>query len=311
MKRESGILNTNATLECLALVALCGAMSQARPAEGGRLQVWPEFPYIPDAPADLLVVDVYAYFSSDNDHVLAVYGTFDEPLALSYVPDEGVFFNSDWGWDGPPQDWWLYAHPELEWDTFGTIGMTSYPDASPIHFYSFFPGFNEWGLGTYRSGWWIDPDDPAGYAGNHPGRAVQIARIVAPRLYDDDGECAWYFTGIVKYQNGQTVYDEEFWCPSNLGGNNCGGPPDCNGNGIFDLLDIDAGDSQDLNENNIPDECECLADVTEDSQVNIDDVFSVLALWGVCDDCPEDLNFDGVVNIDDLFVVLANWGPCS
>lgn len=54
----------------------------------------------------------------------------------------------------------------------------------------------------------------------------------------------------------------------------------------------------------------CPADVNGDDEVNIDDVFSVLQVWGTCDDCPEDINQDGMVDIDDVFEVLANWGPC-
>lgn len=59
---------------------------------------------------------------------------------------------------------------------------------------------------------------------------------------------------------------------------------------------------------------ECPADLNDDEQVDIDDLFAVLAAWGPCDDpedCPQDVNQDGVVDIDDLFEVLANWGPCS
>ena len=54
----------------------------------------------------------------------------------------------------------------------------------------------------------------------------------------------------------------------------------------------------------------CPADLTGDDQVDIDDLFAVLAAWGTCDECPEDINEDGVVDIDDLFAVLAAWGPC-
>ncbi|UCD74150.1 MAG: hypothetical protein JSV91_10205 [Phycisphaerales bacterium] len=55
---------------------------------------------------------------------------------------------------------------------------------------------------------------------------------------------------------------------------------------------------------------ECPADVNADEQVNIDDLFAVLAAWGICDDCPEDVNDDGKVNIDDVFEILGAWGPC-
>jgi hypothetical protein len=55
----------------------------------------------------------------------------------------------------------------------------------------------------------------------------------------------------------------------------------------------------------------CLADVSDDGLVNIDDLFAVLSAWGPCSDCPEDITSDGQVNIDDLFEVLGRWGPCS
>ena len=85
---------------------------------------------------------------------------------------------------------------------------------------------------------------------------------------------------------------------------------DCDEDGIGDVCAIAEGISQDINENGIPDECECLADATLDGMVDIDDVFAVLAAWGPCEGCPEDVNFDGLVNIDDLFDILAAWGPC-
>ncbi|UCD74169.1 MAG: FG-GAP repeat protein [Phycisphaerales bacterium] len=95
---------------------------------------------------------------------------------------------------------------------------------------------------------------------------------------------------------------------------------DCNINGILDWCDIADGVSDDANDNGIPDECECPADLNADDEVNLDDLFVVLDHWGVCDDpanCPWDLAGpgagppDGKVNLDDLFAVLAAWGPCS
>ena len=85
---------------------------------------------------------------------------------------------------------------------------------------------------------------------------------------------------------------------------------DCNANANLDWCDIADGISDDINNNGIPDECECPADLNGDEKVNIDDLFQILGAWGPCDDCPEDINADGVVNIDDIFAVLADWGPC-
>ncbi len=60
----------------------------------------------------------------------------------------------------------------------------------------------------------------------------------------------------------------------------------------------------------------CSADLTSDDQVNIDDIFAVLGLWGDCPDpcppyCTGDLTEDCTVNIDDIFAILGMWGPCE
>ncbi len=60
----------------------------------------------------------------------------------------------------------------------------------------------------------------------------------------------------------------------------------------------------------------CPADLTGDEQVNIDDIFAVLGLWGECPDpcppyCEGDLTEDCTINIDDIFAILGQWGPCD
>jgi len=62
--------------------------------------------------------------------------------------------------------------------------------------------------------------------------------------------------------------------------------------------------------------CPCAGDLTGDNQVNIDDIFAVLGLWGPCADpcppyCTGDLTEDCTVNIDDIFAILGQWGPCE
>ena len=58
--------------------------------------------------------------------------------------------------------------------------------------------------------------------------------------------------------------------------------PDGNANGLPDDLDILLGASSDVNDNGLPDECEC----------------------------PADIDGNGVVDFADLLVVIANGGPC-
>jgi len=84
---------------------------------------------------------------------------------------------------------------------------------------------------------------------------------------------------------------------------------DCNDNQVADGCDIDAGTSQDVNGNGVPDECECVADVSGDGMVNVTDLLALLAAWGTSGGV-EDLNGDGVVNVTDLLILLGAWGPC-
>ena len=61
-------------------------------------------------------------------------------------------------------------------------------------------------------------------------------------------------------------------------------------------------------------EC-CFADVTEDGQVNIDEVLQVIFGWGSCpsqpEPCPMDIDQSGSVDVGDLQVVLDSWGSCN
>lgn len=86
--------------------------------------------------------------------------------------------------------------------------------------------------------------------------------------------------------------------------------PDCNGNGQADDLDILDGDSLDVNDNVIPDECECLADLGGDGEVGPADLAQLLGNWGPCGGCPADLDGDGAIGPFDLALLLGSWGAC-
>jgi hypothetical protein len=55
-------------------------------------------------------------------------------------------------------------------------------------------------------------------------------------------------------------------------------------------------------------------DITQDGLVNIDDLLSVISLWGACpafpNPCPGDVNNSGQVDIDDLLAIINSWDPC-
>jgi len=85
---------------------------------------------------------------------------------------------------------------------------------------------------------------------------------------------------------------------------------DCNRNCIDDVLDITDGTSLDINGNEIPDECECVADFTNNGSVDVDDLLILLGEWGT-PGILADLNADDIVNIEDLLILIANWGDCD
>ncbi len=89
-----------------------------------------------------------------------------------------------------------------------------------------------------------------------------------------------------------------------------GGLGDCNTNGELDLCDIADGQSNDVNDNGIPDDCECIWDLDDNGSVGASDLLTLLASWGPCKGCDADFDGNGTVGASDLLALLANWGPC-
>ena len=54
----------------------------------------------------------------------------------------------------------------------------------------------------------------------------------------------------------------------------------------------------------------CIADVTGDDTVNVNDLLMVIDQWGTNSDVA-DINDDGIVDVTDLLEVVGNWGPCA
>jgi len=73
------------------------------------------------------------------------------------------------------------------------------------------------------------------------------------------------------------------------------------------------GISEDLNANDIPDECEAIGDLNGDGRINVADLLLLLGAWGPCPDpcpppCSGDLDGDCRVGVMDLLGLLMNWG---
>ncbi len=70
----------------------------------------------------------------------------------------------------------------------------------------------------------------------------------------------------------------------------------------------------DQNNNGNPDACECLGDIDEDGEIEIDDLLKVVGYWGEWMEdtvCEVDFNRDWKVDIEDLLYVLNRWGNCN
>jgi hypothetical protein len=85
---------------------------------------------------------------------------------------------------------------------------------------------------------------------------------------------------------------------------------DCDLDGLGDVCELAAG-STDINGNDIPDSCECAADLFVDGQVNGADLGIALAQWGLGQGSVADIDRDGIVNGADLAIVLSSWGVCQ
>ena len=81
---------------------------------------------------------------------------------------------------------------------------------------------------------------------------------------------------------------------------------DCNGNGLPDSCDIDAG-APDINGNGAIDDCERLGDIDGDGFVGAADLALMLTAWGSAN--PDaDLSGDGIVSGQDIAILLQRWG---
>jgi hypothetical protein len=85
---------------------------------------------------------------------------------------------------------------------------------------------------------------------------------------------------------------------------------DCNDNDVDDALDIADGTSADVNDNGVPDECECIGDADGDGAIGFQDLLVLLQEWGPCLACPSDLDGSDAVAFGDLLQLLFLWGPC-
>ena len=117
--------------------------------------------------------------------------------------------------------------------------------------------------------------------------AVSVDRAIIGAYWDDDNGnrsgSAYYFAGF----------------------------SDCNDNDTVDLCDIADGQSDDVNGNGIPDECEapCPWDLDGSGDVGVKDLLILLGEWGPNPGHPADFDGGGEVRVEDLLSLLGDGGP--
>ena len=241
-----------------------------------------EFPTFETEPGwsdNIFVVDVLAEFSHPDDEVWGVGRCTDNCGAhdpLTFATTAASFLNAQFGSNRPPAQIVLDLFPELNWDTFATIGPTVYADDQPqddrIQFGPNFPGFSDNPVIIDNTSGWIVPPNftDIGRAGNYPGFRVRLARLVI-----DTGGAAECISGIVNIN----IVD--------------------GASGMLrQIFDLPFG------------ACACPWDLDGDRLVGATDLLVMLAAWGSNPGHPADFDGDDVVGATDLLELLANWGPC-
>ncbi len=281
----------------------------------------------------ITTLNVYAVFDRPGeDHMLAVAGTFDNPLTIEVIG--GTFYQHVAGTDEAPNPLLFAAFPSLRYDSFVTIGVKSFnpgdpgnPEGQPADNLILTPGWPGFGASvmSFDDGGWAvtsleaqgDPFDPVNC---FPGDG----RVLIGQFSTADG-LAIHGTmllqvisngvaelTVVSFFNDKTCTDDRE-CTD---GDPCNGEelcvagqclafppsPDCNSNGVLDSCDIGSGTSPDCNGNGVPDECDIASGTSQD--------FNNDGIPDVCQ-CISDIDGDGTVGIGDFLKLLADWGACS
>jgi len=89
-------------------------------------------------------------------------------------------------------------------------------------------------------------------------------------------------------------------------------PPDCDNDGRIDSCAIAADPSLDVNQDGIPDTCQCACDIVADGFVDGTDLATLFNQWGqVGSGLAADVNHDGAVDGMDIALLLEAWGECG
>lgn len=270
--------------------------------------------------------DPYAKYLVDNVewYILPIMNP-DGYAAYDRWNANGVDLNRNWDGPGSGEDWWGGPYPFSEPETQHMRDFFLAHENVQMHID--FHGYVNWIMWVWghipdhcpeHAQYQVLGDEYESLVYQAGGGHYDVGTIYDVAYYVSGCSCNWVYAEANRWSFAIEVINDDMpdICEEFIDGQLMLAEwirgYDCNGNGVADSEDIANHTSDDDNDNGIPDECEelCVEDVNGDDEVNIDDIFGVLAAWGPCDDCPEDVTDDGLVDIDDVFAVLAAWGPC-
>lgn len=101
-------------------------------------------------------------------------------------------------------------------------------------------------------------------------------------------------------------------CPVGLDQETVPNTSDCDGDGESDPLQIAFGDASDVNNNGVPDSCECVGDLNGDGMIDGADLGLLIWQWrsGAGTGSSGDLDGSGSLDEEDVKILLDSWGPC-
>lgn len=230
------------------------------------------------SPFDLAVNNVSARFDDPSDRLI---GVEYARIRLFCLPGDECksLFQHEFGGDTAPPGFMTVIFPDLEYDTFVTIGVKTTDEApnevDGTQLGADFIMSEEEVSGSWYNG---DPDSGQGDAGNYKSGYVLLGQFAREGTqFGTIGECILKVLWQGPSTGGAVVAERR----------------------RFYLFVLSPSDW-------FP------ADLNHDWCVNAADLAILLGAWGPCPEtCWEDMNLDGAVDAADLAFLLGWWGqPC-
>jgi hypothetical protein len=270
------------------------------------------------------VYRVYAYFSSPTDS-LTGWGanTSTSPIHIYTGPCTGNAFyqGGAFGSNHAPSEDSIATTPNVQWDTFATIGVNIAEQGVPIDqtlFSSPFPDFINGNDLTAANAMVYVLGTPPQARADFAGDGDPQLRVLMMQLTTRVGDFPYGSIGFLNWKDANGT-SHQMNGPIELGhileqGRCCYPTGEC-------VITQFSGCVQ-HNGTMICASCEscamtCVPDVVPapgNGMVDVDDLTAVILAWGSCSyPCPADVSpmfGNGMVDIDDLVTVITGWGPC-